>query len=799
VLRPRTRFPVALAALALFLATPAFAELWYENYQKGEEALQAKRWTEAIARFSKALEEKSDPGVNVRTYGMNFINYHPYLKLGIAYLNLGQQEAALQAFETEEKMGAIARSPEAKDLARYREQAQAAQNAHQAEEQKKTQDLVAKSLEEAGALEGKGDLDGALTALGKALALARDDPAVTAAMKRLQDKVAAEQAQRGLKSRVADAVREAKEDLAASRFQEASSALNQALALDPINAEVKSLLEDSQSRLRAQIQATHDAESRRAMVTKGIEDAAGLEKTGQFDQALRQLQSVLALEPTNPQALAAQARLAKAQAEAQGKATLLGEIAPLLQQGEDLFKERKFDLAVARLLRVLALDPANGAALALLPKVHAERARTLIGGDSPPVITLNDFRTAAGPDGRREQPVSEPEFVLSGTVLHTRPVTVTFQDGSGAVIGKSTLDKTRLGNLYLNPFQQSLTLSPGVTTLKIQVQDDSGLSSQEEYQVRYLRPWSRSPWFYSLLAAVPVAAAAGYTGYRIRRKSALLRRRFNPYVAGSPVLNNDMFLGREALLSRILQTIHNNSILLYGERRIGKTSLQHHLKKRLQQIQDPEFTFHPVYIDLQGTPQERFFSTMADDIFQELGPMLAAAGVTRSAPSGDSYDYMAFVRDVHEVVKVLRKQNTKKAKLVLLIDEVDELNNYDPRVNQKLRSLFMKSFAEDMVAVVSGVGIKKHWASEGSPWYNFFEEIEVKPFTRKDAQDLIERPIRGVFTLEAGAIDRILEHSNCKPYLIQKLCIALVNRMHDEKRSKITVSDVDAIGRPAEG
>ena len=110
----------------------------------------------------------------------------------------------------------------------------------------------------------------------------------------------------------------------------------------------------------------------------------------------------------------------------------------------------------------------------------------------------------------------------------------------------------------------------------------------------------------------------------------------------------------------------------------------------------------------------------------------------------------------------------------------------------------MKSFAEDMVAVVSGVGINKHWASEGSPWYNFFEEIEVKPFTRKDAEELIVRPIRGIFQVEEGVVDRIIERTDCRPYLIQKLCTDLVSRLHEERRRKITLADVQAVSRSAE-
>ena len=192
------------------------------------------------------------------------------------------------------------------------------------------------------------------------------------------------------------------------------------------------------------------------------------------------------------------------------------------------------------------------------------------------------------------------------------------------------------------------------------------------------------------------------------------------------------------------------------------------------------------------------FATLADDVFNDLSSLLNGGALRRERPEGRGYDYTQFIREIRKVIGILKSRSSKKIKLVLLIDEVDELNNYDPRINQRLRSLFMKSFAEDLVAVVSGVAINKHWASEGSPWYNFFEELEVKPFTRKDAEDLIQKPIRGIFKLEEGVIDLILANTDCKPYLIQKICIALVNRLHDEKRREITIADVEAIGRAAE-
>ena len=47
-------------------------------------------------------------------------------------------------------------------------------------------------------------------------------------------------------------------------------------------------------------------------------------------------------------------------------------------------------------------------------------------------------------------------------------------------------------------------------------------------------------------------------------------------------------------------------------------------------------------------------------------------------------------------------------------------------------------------------------------------------------------------------MDRIITLADCKPYPIQRLCVALVNRMYDEKRRRITVADVNAVSQSRE-
>jgi hypothetical protein len=105
----------------------------------------------------------------------------------------------------------------------------------------------------------------------------------------------------------------------------------------------------------------------------------------------------------------------------------------------------------------------------------------------------------------------------------------------------------------------------------------------------------------------------------------------------------------------------------------------------------------------------------------------------------------------------------------------------------------MKSFAENLVAVVSGVEIRKQWDKEGSPWYNFFEEIEVTPIGRDDVVQLITRPVGGVFKIDQAVVDRIIELTDRKPYHVQRLCIALVNRMYEQGKRQISIADVDAV------
>jgi hypothetical protein len=277
---------------------------------------------------------------------------------------------------------------------------------------------------------------------------------------------------------------------------------------------------------------------------------------------------------------------------------------------------------------------------------------------------------------------------------------------------------------------------------------------------------------------------------RLIARRRLLRRRFNPFVAGPPVVDPGLFFGRDGLLDRVLATVPNNSLLLLGERRIGKTSLLHQVRLRLRGLDHPTFHFVPVYIDLQGTSETEFFATIAEAVGEAIDDRRMS-----DARESDGYDSRELVRDLRRVIPHIRCPDGKRVKLVLLLDEIDELNGYSHRTNQRLRSLFMRSFADRLVAVAAGVGIARQWDHEGSPWYNFFEELEVGPVDEDAARSLLTAPLKGVIRIDGPALDVLLREADGRPYILQKTALAVVQRIHQTGRRRIEVDDVEAVLR----
>ncbi|MFQ5708787.1 MAG: ATP-binding protein [bacterium] len=564
----------------------------------------------------------------------------------------------------------------------------------------------------------------------------------------------------------------------------------------------------------SELQSSIEAQARDLVSDDQIARLQDLIASGEFARARKVLADLRSSHPKDLRLSAYDKWLeSEIRQKRQSQKTASG-IQEKFNSGLNYFVSGQYPQALAQFQAIEKLDPNFTAASDWAQRTRAEIDRLNLQEDVNP-------QPIAGPEviEKTIERTSAPVFAIRAplkavTEVHSAFVQVSGQVGDDQGIEKIALFKN--GKAVLNAAGEQFFIRPQAdgdpsnfsfsTRIPVKMGENQiALIAYDidstRHETRQLFTVIRKQPFYRTTAAAIVAAAVALLAAlvivitkRIKYRIAIVNK-YNPYVAGSPIRNEEMFFGRETLLRRILNTVHNNSLMLYGPRRIGKTSIQHQLKQRLEKLHDPEFNFVPVLIDLQGTPEELFFATLMEEILEACRSQLNGAAPLHLDAKNAPYSARDFSRDLKKLLQTLKQQSEKKLKLVLLMDEVDELNKYSPQVNQKLRSVFMKSFAENLVAVMSGAYISKDWESEGSPWYNFFEEIEVPPLPKEDAVTLIRKPVAGIFSYEEAAIEKIIEYSECKPYIIQRFCINSINRIIEAKRRKVTVADVEAVRR----
>ncbi len=72
-------------------------------------------------------------------------------------------------------------------------------------------------------------------------------------------------------------------------------------------------------------------------------------------------------------------------------------------------------------------------------------------------------------------------------------------------------------------------------------------------------------------------------------------------------------------------------------------------------------------------------------------------------------------------------------------------------------------------------------------------DLVLEPLTPEDAVALVTTPVEGVYRYEPRAVERILQLSRLRPYLVQRLCLEAVNRMLHEGRTTVRLADVEAV------
>ena len=274
----------------------------------------------------------------------------------------------------------------------------------------------------------------------------------------------------------------------------------------------------------------------------------------------------------------------------------------------------------------------------------------------------------------------------------------------------------------------------------------------------------------------------------------------NPYVVGDPVGHTDVFVGRKDILDEVknsLQDPQKNVFLLYGQRRVGKTSILQYLEKHLE----TEGFFHSVYFDLHGKSE-----LSLAEILQQLGVTIA---------------HKLNLPDPHTQLKWKPEQVFRETwlpgilntlpegySLILLFDEFDVLADPSHQPTSNLDTLstshlfkYFKALATDYVQKLKLVFVigrnKEDLSLVAQPLFKESTPCLVSLLCPDDVITLIRLSEKNnTLRWTDTAIGQVIQLTNGHPLFTQELCSQVWYLVYDQNPDQIptaTYEDVNIV------
>ncbi len=280
----------------------------------------------------------------------------------------------------------------------------------------------------------------------------------------------------------------------------------------------------------------------------------------------------------------------------------------------------------------------------------------------------------------------------------------------------------------------------------------------------------------------------------------------NPYAVyanGKQVEDDRMFYGRDTLIKNLREAILNapsgKSVVIYGQKRTGKSSVLYHLKRQL-----PEY-FMAIQFSIGDIVNDPSVKTFLYRIVQQLSNELAdhfSEFEDAERPSSDTLAESPELVFNDYMDGILRKLKRIKpdAHLILLLDEFSYL--YSSIQSGTLPRTFMRFWKALLErgyfsAVLVGQDSMPRFIEEFPNEFQVSQPERVTYLAEEDARRLIIEPIQIPETSESRyrgrAVERLLQLTASSPYYIQIFCNRLVEYMNRNKAIYVTDADIERV------
>jgi len=274
----------------------------------------------------------------------------------------------------------------------------------------------------------------------------------------------------------------------------------------------------------------------------------------------------------------------------------------------------------------------------------------------------------------------------------------------------------------------------------------------------------------------------------------------NPYVVGVPLTEQqEIFVGRSDIVARIEQLLVDRRrppLLLYGQRRMGKTSLLRNLGRLLPS------TIVPLFVDGQKTALASDYPDFLYNIGREMEKSAEQQRGLNLPPLNHEMlatnPFTCFNEWLDEVEQMLKAQGFNIALLALdefeVLDTVLTKGRFDETdVLSMLRHMIQhRPLFKVMLAGSHTLEEFQRWAS----YLINMQVVRIDYLEGDEARQLVERPVKSFsLSYEPKASSRVLELTRGHPALVQLLCyeiVALKNEQDSSVRRLACLADVEA-------
>lgn len=292
----------------------------------------------------------------------------------------------------------------------------------------------------------------------------------------------------------------------------------------------------------------------------------------------------------------------------------------------------------------------------------------------------------------------------------------------------------------------------------------------------------------------------------------------NPYAPiadGGPVpTDSNMFFGREEFIGNIVDSIiasPSKQVIIYGQKRCGKSSVLNHLKKRLQDTGSMFCVFFSMGDIVQNLSEAAFYYKILFSIKQELTnlefdgvdvvPQYEIPMYNNFKLEDEDNPLNTFMKYIIQFKLACRKTPGWEHKnLVVMIDEFTYLyteiknGHVSDSIMKQWKAVTQNERAQFSVVLVGQDVVpsfkKEDYARNA---FGVIQDIRLTYLHEEPARDLIIKPIldeTGQSRYIGNAVSKIIDYTSRNPYYIQIFCSRLVEYMNRNKSIRVTEADV---------